>query len=119
MGPLPVTYPAKDCVYDSATGKWGYKERQTIEKIAGPPGKSLFENFNETIQEQPKKSLITKGLAREENALKAPEAYTKPFCDFITENPTVFHAVDHFAKKLEKAGFKKVCPQSLLMNDAN
>lgn len=117
--PLPVTYPAKDCVYDSATGKWGYKERQNIEKIAGPPAKSLFDNFNETIPELPKKSLITKGLAREENALKGPEAYTKPFCDFMTENPTVFHAVDHFEKKLGKAGFKKVCSQSLSMNDAN
>jgi hypothetical protein len=38
----------------------------------------------------------------------SPEAYTKPFCDFLTENPTVFHAVDYFEKKLSKAGFRKV-----------
>lgn len=40
--------------------------------------------------------------------VKEPEEYTKPFCDFLTENPTVFHTVDHFAKKLTAVGFKKV-----------
>jgi hypothetical protein len=40
--------------------------------------------------------------------LKSPKEYTQPFCEFLTENPTVFHAVDYFEKKLEKAGFKKV-----------
>jgi hypothetical protein len=72
---------------------------------------SLFEKFNETLLEQaqkPNASLITKGLVREGNALKSPEAYTQPFCDFLTENPTVWHAVDYFEKKLNKAGFKKV-----------
>ena len=34
-----------------------------------------------------------------------PEAYTKPFCDFLTENPTIFHAVEYFKTKLEKLGF--------------
>lgn len=37
-------------------------------------------------------------------ALK-PEAYTKPFCDFLTENPTVFHAVDYFKTKLVALGY--------------
>jgi hypothetical protein len=37
-----------------------------------------------------------------------PEEYTKPFCDFLTENPTVFHAVDYFKTKLEANGFQKV-----------
>lgn len=32
-------------------------------------------------------------------------SYTSPFLSFITENPTVFHAVAHFAKKLEFYGF--------------
>lgn len=38
----------------------------------------------------------------------APEKYTKPFTDFLSENPTVFHAVDYFGKKLSDAGFRKV-----------
>lgn len=38
-----------------------------------------------------------------------PEAYTKPFIDFLQENPTVFHTVDYFEKKLSDVGFTKVC----------
>lgn len=37
-----------------------------------------------------------------------PEAYTKPFCDFLSENPTVFHAVDYFKNELHHAGFEQV-----------
>ena len=37
-----------------------------------------------------------------------PEAFTDPFLSFITENPTVFHAVDHFSKRLESYGFTKL-----------
>ncbi|KAI4270095.1 MAG: hypothetical protein LQ337_006902 [Flavoplaca oasis] len=36
------------------------------------------------------------------------ESYTQPFLDFITENPTVFHAVDAVAKRLESNGFTKL-----------
>lgn len=39
---------------------------------------------------------------------KGPEAYTKPFTDFMTDNPTIFHAVDAVAQDLEKNGYKKV-----------
>lgn len=73
--------------------------------------KSLFEKYNEALQEQhqtPKRSLITKGLINGGGVLKNPAAYAQPFCDFLTENPTVFHAVSYFERKLEVAGFKKV-----------
>lgn len=39
---------------------------------------------------------------------EGPEKYTKPFTDFMTDNPTIFHAVDTVAKDLEKAGYKKL-----------
>lgn len=39
---------------------------------------------------------------------EGPEKYTKPFTDFMTANPTVFHAVEAVAKDLEKAGYKKL-----------
>lgn len=39
-----------------------------------------------------------------------PESYTKPFLDFLTENPTIFHAVDYFKTKLHDAGFTEVGP---------
>ncbi|KAF3941078.1 hypothetical protein ABW19_dt0205793 [Dactylella cylindrospora] len=34
-----------------------------------------------------------------------PESYIQPFLDFITDNPTVFHAVDAFATRLKANGF--------------
>ncbi|KAL2119299.1 hypothetical protein VTJ04DRAFT_6259 [Mycothermus thermophilus] len=37
-----------------------------------------------------------------------PEAFTKPYLDFMTENPTVFHAVDYFKQKLLKAGYAEI-----------
>ena len=36
------------------------------------------------------------------------KAYTSPFLDFISTNPTVFHAVAHFAKRLESHGFTEL-----------
>jgi len=38
------------------------------------------------------------------------EAFTRPFCEFLTEHPTVFHAVAHFKEKLEKASYAEVRP---------
>ena len=35
-----------------------------------------------------------------------PEKYTRPYLDFMTDNPTIFHAVDTFAKDLETNGFE-------------
>jgi aminopeptidase I len=35
----------------------------------------------------------------------APEKYTQPYMEFMTNNPTIFHAVDHFTTKLAKAGY--------------
>ncbi|KAK1994038.1 aminopeptidase I zinc metalloprotease [Colletotrichum falcatum] len=37
-----------------------------------------------------------------------PEAYTKPFVDFLAENPTIFHTVAHFKEKLAAAGFSEL-----------
>jgi len=37
-----------------------------------------------------------------------PEAFTKPYVEFMTENPTVFHAVDYFKEKLLKVGYKEL-----------
>lgn len=36
------------------------------------------------------------------------ESYTQPFLDFITQNPTVFHAVDAVATRLKSKGFTKL-----------
>jgi aminopeptidase I len=38
-----------------------------------------------------------------------PEAYTDPFCSFLKENPTIFHAVEYFKSKMTSLGYKEVC----------
>ncbi|KAL4886329.1 glycosyl hydrolase family 71-domain-containing protein [Aspergillus karnatakaensis] len=35
-----------------------------------------------------------------------PEDYSQAYCDFMTAHPTIFHAVDGFAKQLESKGYK-------------
>ena len=37
-----------------------------------------------------------------------PDDYAKPFCDFISRNSTVFHAVDNLGKELRSHGFEKL-----------
>ncbi|KAI1871849.1 hypothetical protein JX265_005835 [Neoarthrinium moseri] len=37
-----------------------------------------------------------------------PEDFTKPFTDFLQENPTVFHAVDYFKRKATKQGYTEL-----------
>lgn len=36
----------------------------------------------------------------------SPEKYTKPYLDFMTNNPTIFHAVDWVGSRLRSAGYK-------------
>lgn len=42
-----------------------------------------------------------------------PERYTQPYLDFMTENPTVFHAVAHYASRLTKHGFKELSERAV------
>lgn len=35
-----------------------------------------------------------------------PEGFAQPYCDFMADNPTIFHAVDAFAKQLEQQGYQ-------------
>ncbi|KAH6893263.1 aminopeptidase I zinc metalloprotease-domain-containing protein [Thelonectria olida] len=37
-----------------------------------------------------------------------PAAFTKPFCDFLEENPTIFHTVEYFTNKLNQLGFQEL-----------
>ncbi|TAQ91254.1 hypothetical protein B7494_g428 [Chlorociboria aeruginascens] len=49
---------------------------------------------------------------KQDFALKEPKVYTEPFCNFLTENPTVWHAVGYFEQRLEKGGYKKLSESS-------
>ncbi|KAJ5241130.1 uncharacterized protein N7469_002721 [Penicillium citrinum] len=35
-----------------------------------------------------------------------PEDYSKPYCEFMSANPTIFHAVKSFSNQLEQHGYK-------------
>lgn len=42
------------------------------------------------------------------NAPIRPDHYSKPYCEFMTANPTVFHAVKSFSQQLEQHGYKQL-----------
>lgn len=42
-----------------------------------------------------------------------PSLYTLPYLKFMTDNPTAFHAVDAFAKKLEQHGYEYLSERKL------
>lgn len=42
------------------------------------------------------------------NAPIRPEDYSKPYCEFMTANPTIFHAVKTFSRQLEQHGYKQL-----------
>ncbi|KAJ5176785.1 Vacuolar aminopeptidase 1 [Penicillium canariense] len=42
-----------------------------------------------------------------------PEDYSKPYCDFMTSNPTIFHAVKSFSQDLEKHGYKQLSERAV------
>ncbi|KAK4565914.1 vacuolar aminopeptidase 1 [Recurvomyces mirabilis] len=49
---------------------------------------------------------IAPAALRQQAIRKNAAKYAEPFCKFLTENPTVFHAVDAVKKQLKDAGFK-------------
>ena len=47
------------------------------------------------------------GANRSYDSFKAKD-FAQPFCNFLSSNPTVFHAVDAFSQQLTAAGFTKL-----------
>ncbi|KAJ5689364.1 Vacuolar aminopeptidase 1 [Penicillium macrosclerotiorum] len=42
-----------------------------------------------------------------------PEDYSKPYCEFMTSNPTIFHAVKSFSQDLEDHGYKQLSERAV------
>lgn len=42
-----------------------------------------------------------------------PEDYSKPYCEFMTSNPTIFHAVKSFSRQLEQHGYKQLSERAV------
>ena len=80
------------------------------ENNATSGAQTLFETFHSTNGSLVPRNLDTKTLnaAKHATILKDPEDYAEPFVNFMTENPTVWHAIQYWETKLEDAGFTKV-----------
>ncbi len=105
-------YEKRGWWYNEDAGRTSGAIAQSPDNKESDPASTLFDKFQEVRLTEnwqpPKQSLITKGLDGGNYSLKQPWMYAEPFCDFLSENPTVFHAVDYFERKLEAAGFVKV-----------
>lgn len=69
----------------------------------------------ELVQEEPGESLLLPEVPThalepmiDKDAKRDAGFYCRPFCDFISNNPTIFHTIDFLAGELKAAGFKKV-----------
>lgn len=47
------------------------------------------------------------------NAPIRPGDYSKPYCEFMTANPTIFHAVKAFSQQLEQHGYKQLSERAV------
>ncbi|TEY86570.1 hypothetical protein BOTCAL_0006g00500 [Botryotinia calthae] len=74
---------------------------------------TLFETFHSTNGSLIPRNLDTRApnAAKHATVLKDPEDYAEPFVNFMTENPTVWHAIQYWETKLEDAGFTKLSPR--------
>ncbi|KAM3083623.1 vacuolar aminopeptidase 1, variant 2 [Clarireedia jacksonii] len=89
----------------STTGYRAPSSEKDADSTSG--GRTLFERYNETVQ-APGKSLIGNGLKKDDYAIKDVDDYAEPFINFMTENPTIWHAIAYWENKLEKAGYKRL-----------
>lgn len=95
---------------DSSSSSFIQLPPLSIERLA-----ELRELSTEYVQRT--KSLLSEARAAPDSSIYrtsfTPETFTKPFCQFLTENPTIFHAVDYFKEKLGDVGFVEASPSSL------
>jgi len=88
-------------------------------RFSNPSKMHLAHSFNVSMEHTRSNSPVTEESIKMENSKDKkiqpssrssiqPEAYTKPFISFMSENPTVFHAVEYFSKRLESSGFTKL-----------
>ncbi|KAB8274147.1 glycosyl hydrolase family 71-domain-containing protein [Aspergillus minisclerotigenes] len=75
-------------------------------EIIATTGPAITEQCAGDVLPEPSPATIATPVAR--SGPLAPEDYTKPYCEFMTANPTIFHAVDGFTRQLESQGYKRL-----------
>lgn len=91
------------------------RQLQELEELEGPTEAKVMEEEhlrprNAWMAKDHPHGAISKpeqDVARPQKEL-SPEDYAKPFCKFLTDNPTVFHAVSAVSSDLESQGYKKL-----------
>ncbi|KAL8709533.1 MAG: hypothetical protein Q9220_005775 [cf. Caloplaca sp. 1 TL-2023] len=91
-----------------------YKQAPTAEPVRSFPYRSLHSSTNSSYQEHSRARKDTK--SKRTLSRSGIESYTAPFLDFITQNPTVFHAVDTLCKRLDSHGFTKLSSRDSWVN---
>ncbi|KAI9740574.1 MAG: hypothetical protein M1834_005155 [Cirrosporium novae-zelandiae] len=84
-------------------------------RVRNRQGPSASQWTPETSPDEPTNSNVD-ALPLLKRAEFSPESYTEPFLKFMTENPTVFHAVSYFSNQLNAAGFTELNERSLWKN---
>lgn len=74
---------------------------------AGGEGFYDLQDIVDALGQQSKASNTTRPKTKA-TKIDDPLSYAQPFCDFLTQNPTVFHAVAAVASKLDAAGYSRL-----------
>ena len=70
---------------------------------ADRPDLAQSSSFDEFVTSRPPPEPVP---CTESESSFSPDSYTKPYLEFMTNNPTVFHAADWVANRLKSAGYK-------------
>lgn len=87
------------------------KDIQTILKEMEGQSVRDYELQARCLEGQQKKRISLAAQEQMRSVGPYPEdaaSYTKPFCDFLTNNPTVFHCVDAVKQQLKKEGWQEL-----------
>ena len=109
LRPLVTLRELKDLVDNVGRGTPIPSVPQTEESSSAPrtlKRVSFVQPLEESVLSLP--AVPTHIPASKSKTKKDAAAYTQPFCDFLTDNPTVYHVVSENAKELRAAGFKKL-----------
>ena len=114
--------PPKDMVKKTSTGLFdSVYENPSRQFISSPAPRTNGFVPSRLYQDEPPLPLddedeslhLRKEPTHDCKASFAPEKYTFPYMDFMKQNPTEFHACDHFSRQLTCAGFESLSERDL------
>ncbi|CAK7568166.1 MAG: vacuolar aminopeptidase 1 [Sporothrix epigloea] len=80
--------------------------------FASPTGRVAARRQASPLVFRPAGTQTTSTFSKPSSLDSQPADYVEPFLDFISNNPTVFHAVNYFENQLAEAGFVHLNPRA-------